>query len=36
MFLNKNIKHARLEKKMTQKDLANSLSELGRKTSNTS
>lgn len=36
MFLNKNIRHARLEKKMTQKDLANSLCELGRKTSNTS
>lgn len=35
MFLNKNIKIARLEKKMTQKQLADSISKLGRKTSNT-
>lgn len=35
MFLYKKIKEARLEKKLTQKDLANKLTEKGRKTSNT-
>ena len=35
MFLNKKIKDARLEKNMTQKDLANELTMRGRKTSNT-
>ena len=36
MFLNKNIRIARIEKNMTQKELADSLTNLGRKTSNTS
>ena len=36
MFLNKKIKEARLEKKVTQKQLAIELCKLGRKTSNTS
>lgn len=35
MFLNKKIKEARLEKKMTQKQLADELTNRGRKTSNT-
>lgn len=35
MFLNKKIKDARIEKKMTQKQLADALTNLGRKTSNT-
>jgi len=35
MFLYKKIKEARLEKKLTQKQLANELSQRGRKTSNT-
>ncbi len=35
MFLNKKIKDARLEKKMTQKQLAEELTKRGRKTSNT-
>lgn len=35
MFLNKKIKEARLEKKMTQKQLADELTSRGRKTSNT-
>lgn len=35
MFLNIKIKEARLEKKMTQKELANRLTKLNRKTSNT-
>ena len=35
MFLNKKIKDARLEKKMTQKELAEELTKRGRKTSNT-
>lgn len=35
MFLYKKIKEARLEKNLTQKDLANKLTEKGRKTSNT-
>ncbi len=35
MFINKKIKEARLEKKMTQKQLADELTNLGRKTSNT-
>lgn len=35
MFLYKKIKEARLEKKMTQKDLATELTKKGRKTSNT-
>lgn len=35
MFLKEKIKEARLEKKMTQKELAEELTKLGRKTSNT-
>lgn len=35
MFLNKKIKEARIEKNMTQKDLAKELTNKGRKTSNT-
>ena len=35
MFLKEKIKEARLEKKMTQKQLADELTKLGRKTSNT-
>lgn len=35
MFLKEKIKEARVEKKMTQKQLAEKLTELGRKTSNT-
>lgn len=35
MFLNKKIKDARIEKNMTQKQLADELTNLGRKTSNT-
>lgn len=35
MFLNKKIREARLEKNMTQKDLALELTNKGRKTSNT-
>lgn len=35
MFLNKKIKEARIEKKITQKQLADELTSLGRKTSNT-
>lgn len=35
MFLNNKIKEARTEKKMTQKQLADALTSLGRKTTNT-
>ncbi len=35
MFLREKIKEARIEKKMTQKELAEELTKLGRKTSNT-
>lgn len=35
MFLKEKIKEARIEKKMTQKELAEELTKLGRKTSNT-
>lgn len=35
MFLYKKIKEARIEKKMTQKQLADELTNMGRKTSNT-
>jgi DNA-binding helix-turn-helix protein len=35
MFLNKKIKEARNEKKMTQKQLAEELTKMGRRTSNT-
>lgn len=35
MFLNKKIREARIEKKMTQKQLADELTNKGRKTSNT-
>ncbi len=36
MFLNKKIKEARIENKMTQKQLASELTKMNRKTSNTS